>query len=126
VREGEAMATKPRIDCAEKLGLMRPRIHFVETRGLMQSLGPSSPEWESGYWYRIGKKNADALIGGGIYFHKAQAEPSYCGGIITGYRIEHQGEFRGRYVFTYRPSPKFRGVSACTDGWTFRFKKLVW
>lgn len=90
----------------------------------MRLISPTSSEWESGYWYRVGKRTADALIGGGIYFHRSQEESSYCGGLITSYRIEQQGGFKGRYVFRYRPSPEFVGVSADTEGW-IRYKKLV-
>lgn len=104
----------------------KPRIHFVETLRRMRALGSGSPEWESGHWWRVGKANADALIGGDIYFHTAQSAPSYAGGIITGYRIEErQGDLKGRYVFTYRPSPEHVGVLAGLDGWAWRYKKLV-
>ncbi len=105
--------------------LVKPRVHCLENNQRMAPLGQGLPEWESGYWYRFGKKNAEALIGGGIYFHPSQEEPSYSGGIIVSYRIEHEVEFKGRYVFKYLPSIDFVGVSAVTDGWTWRYKKLV-
>lgn len=103
---------------------VKPRVHFVENHRRMKPI-PGSLDWESGYWYRFGKKNAEALKGGFIFFHTRQAEPSYGGGVIRNYRIEAQGEFKGRYVFTYRPSPKFVGISAGAGGWAWRYKKLV-
>jgi hypothetical protein len=103
---------------------VRPRVHFVANHGRMRSISPTSSEWESGYWYRVGERTAVALIGGGIYFHRSQVEPSYGGGLITSYRIEQQGDFEGRYVFRYRPSPAFVGVSTGAEGW-IRHKKLV-
>jgi hypothetical protein len=100
------------------------RVHFVERLGLMWQLAPNSSEWESGYWWRIGLANAEALKGGRIYFHKSQAEPSYCGGIIIGHRIEQGEKYRDRYVFKFRPSGDCKGVSAGPDNW-FRGRKLV-
>jgi hypothetical protein len=101
-----------------------PRVHFIENNRRMHPV-PDSSDWESGYWYRFGKKNAAALIGGEVYFHAKQTEPSYGGGVITDYRIEIQGNFKGRYVFRYRPALRFVGVSAGSGGWTWRYKKLV-
>jgi|ERR1043166_1084813 hypothetical protein len=102
-----------------------PRVHFIENNNRMRPI-PNSSEWESGYWYRFGKTNAAALVGGGIYFHTARSEPSYGGGIITAYRIQPTGQFRGRYVFTYRPDPAFVGVFAGSGSWSWRYKKIVW
>ncbi len=103
---------------------VRPRVHFVENHGRLRLISPHSSEWESGYWYRVGKRTADTLIGGGIYFYRSQEEPSYGGGLITSYRIEQQGDFEGRYVFRYRALPEFVGVWAGTASW-IRYKKLV-
>jgi hypothetical protein len=105
-------------------GAVKPRVHFIENKRRMHPI-PNSSDWESGYWYRFGGKNAAGLIGGGIYFHTAQTEPSYDGGVITGYHIQPEGEFKGRYIFTYRPALEFVGISAGTGRWTWRYKKLV-
>lgn len=104
--------------------LPKPRIHFLENLGNIWQL-PNSKEWESGYWWRVGKENADALIGGHIYLHATQAAPSHRGGIITGYRIHHEGEFKGRYVFRFLPTKEHIGVTADPGGWAYRYKQLV-
>jgi len=108
----------------EKYMLPKPRIHFVENFGNVWQL-PNSKEWESGYWWRVGKVNADALIDGHIYLHTAQAAPSHHGGIITGYRIHHEGEFMGRYVFRFRPTNQHIGVMGDPGLWSYRYKQMV-
>ena len=104
--------------------LPKPRIHFLENLGNIWQL-PNSKEWESGYWWRVGKENADALIGGHIYLHNTQAAPSHHGGIITGYRIHHEGEFKGRYVFRFLPTKEHIGATADPGRWAYRYKQLV-
>ncbi len=103
--------------------LPKPRIHFIENFGNVWPL-PNSKEWESGYWWRVGRANADALIGGHLYLHSAQTASSHHGGIITGYRIQHDGEFEGRYVFRFRPTNQHIGVMA-EGSWSFRYKQMV-
>lgn len=107
----------------EKYMLPKPRIHFVENFGNVWPLHHSK-EWESGYWWRVGKANAEALIGGHIYLHSAQAAPSHQGGKIIGYRIQQGGEFKGRYVFRFRPTNGHLGVMA-EGRWSFRYKQMV-
>jgi hypothetical protein len=103
-----------------------PRIHLVEKGNLKlrKSLGPTSIEWESGYWWRIGQANANALKGGDIYFHKSQSAPSHEGGKIIDYRIEDQGQYNGRYVFIYCPAADHIGVRTGQKNWS-RFKKII-
>jgi hypothetical protein len=100
-----------------------PQIHLVENLKLREPL-PDSTEWKSGYWWRIGRANATALKGGDIYFHTSQSAPSHAGGIITDCSKENHGQYKGRYVFKYRPSTSHIGVRTGPDGWG-RFKKLI-
>lgn len=44
---------------------------------------------------------------------------------MVSYRIEQQGEFKGRYIFRFRPSAKHRSVSAEPGRWPGRYKWLV-
>ncbi len=113
-----------RIDEREKDMPPTPRIHFVENFGNVWPL-PNSKEWESGYWWRVGGANANALIGGHIYLRAAQSAPSHHGGIIKGYRIQQGGEFEGRYVFRFLPTNQHLGVMADPALWSYRYKQLV-
>lgn len=57
------------------------------------------PVFESGMW-AIKEDEAKSLVGGMIYLHDAKAEPSYFGGVVTGYRPADGAEYEGRWVFT--------------------------
>jgi hypothetical protein len=101
-----------------------PRVHFIETFGNVWQC-PDSAAFESGYWWCFGKENAEALIGGHIYLHSSQRSPSHQGGIVLGYRVQHEGEFAGRYIFRFQPSTKHRGVVAEPGRWPGRYKWVV-
>ncbi len=104
--------------------LPKPRIHFIENLNNFRQL-PNSQDWESGFWWRIGKATADALRGGHLYLHASQKTPSHQGGVILDYRIEHEGMYQGRYVFRFRPSSQHRGVLAEAGLWSYRYKQVV-
>jgi hypothetical protein len=104
--------------------LPKPRTHFIENFGNVWQC-PNSTEFESGYWWRFGRKNADALIGGHIYLHASQSSPSHQGGVVVGYRIQKDGEFKGRYIFRFKPSAQHRGVVAEPGPWIGRYKQVV-
>jgi hypothetical protein len=102
---------------------MAPRIHLIERNGYIKKLeGQIS---ESGFW-AIPSESAQVLVGGDIYFHKRQKEPSFYGGKILGYRIHNEDdEYRGRIIFRFEYSAKHRNVSAGIGGWSYE-KKIVW
>jgi len=89
----------------------------------MKLLSREKKEWESGWW-ALAPSTAGQLVGGNIYFHKAQARPSFFGGNIIGYRIETEGLWAGRVVFRFLANPAFREVRASTSGWSME-KKIV-
>jgi hypothetical protein len=99
-------------------------IHFIERIGNIKRIDKDSATWESGWW-AVAPETADKLIGGCIFFHKAQVKPSFFGGTLTSYRVEANGEWSGRLLFTFIFSPEFRGVRTGRDGWGME-KKLVW
>ena len=78
-------------------------------------------KWESGWW-NIDEKKAKALVGGEIYFHKKQQEPSFFGGTITGYRIEQEEQNRGSIVFKLQYNAECRNVKTDKLGWSKRIK----
>jgi len=77
--------------------------------------------WESGWW-TLDENKARDLIGGNIYFHKKQQEPSFYGGQITGYRIEQAGQNQGRIVFSLKYIETCRNVKTGKDGWSRKMK----
>jgi hypothetical protein len=94
-------------------------IHLIETSNNFVKLQDNT--WESGWW-SIDESQAQKLVGGEIYFHKKQQEPSFYGGIITGYRIEQDGQYQGKVVFTLRYSDAGRNVKADKHGWSKHIK----
>lgn len=103
---------------------MHPRIHLIENLGNMKILNKENLEWESGWW-SVTHETAERLVGGHIYFHKKQAEPSFFGGLILSYRIETAGEWVGRVIFQFKTGLEFKGVKAGSSGWGME-KKIVW
>lgn len=71
----------------------------------------------------VGDETAAALVGGDIYLHDAQAEPSYFGGTILSCRRLTTGDDAGRLVFRFRASQTHKG-NRSPDGWG-REKKIV-
>ena len=100
-----------------------PAIHLIEKENLISRLAGSQTEYESGYW-ALPEYDAKELVGGHIYFHERQIEPSFYGGLITGFRIQQTEPYKDRVVFRFEPKPNCRGVRAGRDGWQYE-KKIV-
>lgn len=98
-------------------------IHLIERMSHIKSLDKETALWESGWWM-VSPDIAAKLVGGRIFFHKAQIKPSYFGGRITKFRIETEGIFRGRVLFNFIASHEFKGINAGRDGWSME-KKVV-
>jgi len=94
-------------------------IHMVEPANKFVKLPDS--QWESGWWI-LDENKARELVGGEIYFHKKQQEPSFFGGIITGYRIEQGESNQGKIVFTLQYNAACRNVKTDKNGWSKRMK----
>jgi len=77
--------------------------------------------WESGWW-SVDENKAKELVGGQIYFHKKLQEPSFFGGIITGYRIEQEVQHQGSVVFTLQYNAECRNVKTDKHGWSKKTK----
>ncbi len=101
---------------------MPRKIHLIERMGHIQKT--EGRIHESGFW-DVSPTTAQALIGGYIYFHKKQKEPSFFGGRILGYRThDDDDEYRGRIIFRFEYSAEYRNVSAGNGGWSNE-KKIV-
>jgi hypothetical protein len=77
--------------------------------------------WESGWW-QLEESKAQELIGGEIYFHKKQLEPSFYGGTILGYRIEQEEQYQGKIVFKLQYKQSCRNVRTDKHGWSKKMK----
>ena len=64
-------------------------IHLIERMGHMTCLDRATALWESGWW-AVSPDTASKLVGGRIFFHKAQDKPSFFGGRITEFRVAGQ------------------------------------
>lgn len=95
------------------------QIHFVEKLRNQVLLDQQYRVWESGNWV-VAREKAASLASNGsrIYFHEAQALPSYFGGEIIGFRVLPPGHIQeGRIVFLFQEDQGGQGVSAGRDGW---------
>lgn len=98
-------------------------IHLIERMGHMKCLDKPSALWES-RWWAVSTETAERLVGGRIFFHKAQDKPSFFGGNITGYSVETEGQWTGRVIFTFVTGLEFKGVKAGNTGWGME-KKIM-
>ena len=101
------------------------QIHFIEKLKNQKLLDRTSHSYESGNW-DVAYSKAQSLVGSRIYFHEAQASPSYFGGVITGFRILPQPDLSaGRVVFLFTADQQGRGVLAGMAGWRNEQKTSV-
>jgi hypothetical protein len=102
---------------------MPRRIHLIEKLSLFRKIAGNVHE--SGYW-EVAPQIADELVGGDIYFHRKQKEPSFFGGKILGYRIHDEDDEypRGRIIFRFEAARSHRGVLAGGSGWSYE-KKII-
>jgi len=96
-------------------------IHLIENVNNFARLKDNA--WESGWWV-LDESKALKLVGGEIYFHKKQREPSFYGGTITGYRVEQNGQYEGRIVFAFEHTQSCRNVKTDKHGWSKKMKLI--
>jgi len=98
------------------------RIHLIENEGSIKKVDEKT--WESGDW-AVTEGTAKKLIDGSILFHKKQAQPSFFGGVIEGYRVQEEGKSQGRIIFSFRYSADCRQVSTERSGWRNEMKIVL-
>lgn len=103
-----------------------PAIHLVERLGNTTKVKNAEHphEYDCGYWV-VSEESARKLVGGDLFLHDGQSEPSRFGGKIVGYRVEEGGGLDGRIVFRIQATPGHRGVKTPKEGWGNE-KKIVW
>jgi hypothetical protein len=94
-------------------------IHLIEHLNNFAKL--SDNVWESGWW-TLDEDQAQKLVGGEIFFHKKKQEPSFYGGTILGYRVEQDGEYKGKIVFKLQHKKACRDVRTDKSGWSKEMK----
>ena len=102
-------------------------IHFVERLENVHRIPGQANRWESGYWV-VSHETAAKLVGGDLYLHRRQGDPSHFGGRIVGWRVHSDPadpEIDSRIVFAIEPSLAHKGVRAENAGWGNE-KKIVW
>jgi hypothetical protein len=94
-------------------------IHIVEHKNNFVKLHDNV--WESGWW-QLDESKAQKLIGGEIYFHKKRLEPSFYGGTVLGYRVDQEGQYRGRIIFKLQYRQTCRNIRTDKVGWSKEMK----
>lgn len=99
-----------------------PKIHLIERLKNFEKVEDNV--YDSGLW-DVAPRVAEQLVGGDIYFHQKQKEPSYYGGKISSYRIhDAEDESKGRLIFRFEYSRAHKSVLAGEGGWSYE-KKIV-
>ena len=104
-----------------------PSVHLIERLNNVRKLPGSHGFWESGYW-AIVPETAERLVGGNLYLHSHQNEPSHFGGEIISYSIfqdENDLNKNGRIVFCIKPTPEHKNFLTSQAGWGNE-KKFIW
>ena len=92
------------------------KIHLIENIGRFTRISEEEELWESGFW-PVTTAVAEELVGGHIYLHSARAKPSKFGGVIQSFRVESEGEFEGKVVFTFLADMEHKNVFTGKEGW---------
>ena len=100
-----------------------PSIHLIEKIDKYNAIDNDSNEWESGVW-AVSIESASKLIHGNIYLHRGQKEPSFFGGIITGFRITGSGP-NEKITFRFKQLSSHEGITTEKEGWGNE-QKRVW
>jgi hypothetical protein len=75
-----------------------------------------------GVHLNLWKESIFKLIGGDIYFHEFQKEPSILGGKIIGFHIREESN---KVVFRFKELESHRGLVTPIEGWGNE-QKRVW
>ena len=104
-----------------------PALHLIQNQTdpklLPRPECPGADVWISGYW-SLAEATVESLVGGRVYFHKAQAKPAFFGGELLDYRVADEAPYAGRIILVFRPDPQAKGVTTNRTGWSME-KKIV-
>ncbi len=91
-------------------------VHLIESYGVIAQIDKEAGIYESGNW-DISSNTAQQLVGGNIFFHDEQGNPSRLGGIILKWRQVEDDPDKGRIIFTFKSQPEYKGVRTSSHGW---------
>ena len=97
-----------------------PAIHLIKRNTAEPRLVKVADDpltYTSGYW-SLTEARAKSLVGGRIYLHERQQEPSYFGGTITDAQPIRGGEHAGRVEFTFQPDAAGKNFRTPAEGWS--------
>jgi hypothetical protein len=102
-----------------------PAIHLIKKSeaGLppIKRVPDQANTYTSGFW-TLSEQAARSFIGGNIYFHEHQRDPSFYGGKVLGVERVIEGEYQGKIVFMFVYFPDCRGVKTSRAGWSQEMK----
>ena len=90
----------------------------------VQLIDRDKNEWESGYWV-VSEATAKRLVGGHIYLHRGEDEPSHIGGDIFSFHVHPRGPEAGRIVFHFHADVECSNITVGSEGWDNEMK-IVW
>jgi hypothetical protein len=101
------------------------RIHLIERdhKNRLTKLAEDKL-WETGYW-DMPESMAKKLLEGSLLLHEKPKSLSFFGGIILNYRVQAEGKWKGRILFTFEFQADHRGVMADPGGWRSDMKIVV-
>jgi hypothetical protein len=101
------------------------KIHLFEDIKNFSREDKSSQDWKSGHW-KLSKKLLQRLVdeSADIYFHSKLAEPSYFGGVVTGYEPTDHPDYidQERYIIHFTADMAHKGIVTGKEGWHFWYK----
>ena len=101
-------------------------IHLIKNDPSLPQITPitqGSDIYRSGYWV-IAEDKAKALVGGNIFFHKEQTEPSFFGGVIMSTEVA-KGQYAGRIIFIFKSDQTCKDIKTPRKGWSQEMKIML-
>jgi len=97
-----------------------PSLHLIKNDPNLPNfpvVDRATATYTSGFW-AVTPEVAQSLVGGRIYFHEAQRDPSFFGGTVIDFQLITEGQYAGRIEFKFRYEAQCRDVRA-PGPWSF-------
>lgn len=98
-----------------------PALHVIEHETSVVRVSPVTYLHDSGDW-TMSEETAQSLVGGDMYFHRKQDQPSHFGGTILSCRVHADGPLKNKIVFRIEPTMAHKEVRTSKDGWGMEMK----
>jgi len=104
-------------------------IHLIKNDRGLPSITPIGQQAGTGIYYIgfwvIAEATANKLIGGNIFFHEHQTEPSFFGGVIKCVVKVDQGMYPNRIVFIFKVDQACTNITTPRNGWSQEMKIML-